>query len=263
MHLELNKIYQGDCLELMKELPDKSIDLILCDLPYGVTACKWDMVIPFDKLWENYHRIVKANGVIALTGQEPFASYLRISNIKNYKYDWIWDKVAGANFFNLSNRPFGTHETISIFSLSQNFTFNPIRVMRTEKSLRRDPVGSTRTVPNNSIAEHYNAKRTPTKINPDGKKHPISIIKFSRGEEKRIPGVKHPTRKPVALFEYLIKTYTNEGNLVLDNCIGSGTTALACLKLNRNFIGMEKEPKYIEIANKRIKEARAQIRLAI
>lgn len=248
---EVNKIYCGDCLEVMPNIPDKSIDMILCDLPYGTTACKWDIVIPFELLWKQYKRIIKDNGAIVLFGSEPFSSYLRLSNIKNYKYDWIWDKVAGANFMNLKNRPFKTHENILIFSKNSNFTFNPIKVPRTEKSIRRQPIGKERVIKGEGEVEFYNLKRINVHL-IGGLKHPIDIIRFSIHEKGRY-NFRHPTKKPVALFEYLIKTYTNEGDLVLDNCAGSGTTGVACKNLGRNYILIEKDREYCDIAEDRIR----------
>jgi len=254
--MELNKIYQGDCLKIMLDIPDKFIDMILCDLPYGTTACKWDTMIPFEPLWKQYKRIIKDNGVIVLTASQPFTTDLISSNREWFKYEWIWDKIVGANFMNLKNRPLKTHEEILIFSKTANFTFNPIRVSRSEKSLKRDKVGNVRirTRRKEHIVEHYNIKSVEKQsIIGDGKKHPIDIIQFSVFE-KGIYKFKHPTKKPVALFEYLIKTYTNEGDLVLDNCAGSGTTGVACKNLGRKFILIEKEEKYCRVAQKRLDE---------
>lgn len=257
-------ILHGDCLELMPDIPDKSVDMILCDLPYGTTACKWDTVIPFETLWEQYNRIIKDNGVIVLTGSEPFSSALRMSNLKNYKYEWVWNKIAGSNFMNLSNRPFKTHENILVFSNTPNFTFNPIRIKRSDKSLLRDKAGKKAIIKRaGHIIEHYNCKASNEGyLDADGKKHPVDIITFSKDERGRYK-FKHPTKKPVALFEYLIKTYTNEGDLVLDNCAGSGTTGVACERTNRKYILMEKEAKYIEVINFRISKEKEQVKLAI
>jgi len=253
--MEVNKIICGDCLEVMPNIPDKFIDMILCDLPYGTTACKWDIIIPFEPLWKEYKRIIKDNGVIVLTASQPFTSMLVMSNLKMFKYEWIWDKIQGSNFMNLKNRPLKTQEQILIFSKIANFTFNPIRVPRSEKSLKRHEAGIAvnRKFPRTHIVEHYNTKRPENlKLDIDGKKHPIDIIQFSTIEKGRY-NFKHPTKKPVALFEYLIKTYTNKGDLVLDNCAGSGTTGVACKNLGRNYILIEKESKYVEIAERRIK----------
>jgi len=259
------KLLKGDCLELMKDIPNGSIDMILADLPYGTTACKWDTIIPFEPLWMQYKRIIKDNGAIVLTASQPFTSALVMSNIKMFKYEWIWDKVVGANFMNLKNQPFKVHENILIFSKSANFAFNPIRINRTSESLKRDPVGKSRIISQKNRkdkAEHYNNKPINDIIlNKDGLKHPISIIKFSKiAKIKRYNSPnKHPTQKPTILFEYLIKTYTNEGDMVLDNVMGSCTTGIACLILKRNFIGMELNDKYFEIAEKRIEEHQRQL----
>lgn len=237
------KLYLGDCLEIMPNLETGSIDMILCDLPYGTTACKWDTIIPFDKLWEQYERIIKPNGAIVLFGSEPFSSYLRMSNIKNYRYDWIWNKNKGANPL-LSNRmPMKSHETISIFYKKLPL-YNP---QFTEgKPYKAPRTGGTIT--NNFIKS--NEKASFKQKDNNGKRHPLTIIDFSIHCGSKI----HPTQKPVALFEYLIKTYTNKGDTVLDNCIGSGTTAVACGNLERNCIGIEKDETYYNSAVKRIND---------
>ena len=231
----INTVIQGDCLELMKDIPDKSIDMILCDLPYGTTACKWDEVIPFEPLWEQYNRIIKDNGAIVLFGSEPFSSQLRMSNLKNYKYDWVWEKEQGANFMLCKYQPYKVHEMISIFSKKKHLYY-PIMV---EGKPYISGKGTSGDITNN-------VKKVQTKNN--GTRYPRSIIRFNT--EKR--NSKHPTQKPVALFEYLIKTYTNEGDVVLDNCAGSGTTGVACKNTGRNYILMEKEQEYIDIINKRL-----------
>ena len=227
----------GDCLELMKDIPDKSIDMILCDLPYGTTACKWDVIIPFDKLWEQYNRIIKPNSVIVLFGSEPFSSYLRMSNIKNYKYDWIWDKKKGGNIMNLKTQPYKVHENISIFNIHK---YNPIMESQKERTGKTYSKGEANGIKNYGDIRIYD------------KKYPKSIIEISNANQI---GKLHPTQKPVALLEYLIKTYTNENEIVLDNCMGSGTTGVACINTNRTFIGIEKDSTYFEIAKKRIEEA--------
>ena len=249
------EILLGDCLELMKDIPNGSIDMILADLPYGTTACKWDSIIPLEPLWKQYKRIIKDNGVIVLTASQPFTTKLISSNYEMFKYEWIWNKVGGSNFMNLKNRPFKTQENVLVFSKSAKFTFNPIRVYRTEKSLKRYKAGSIAIINSSGLyVEHYGVKKnTKAKLHEDGKKHPIDIITFSIHEKGRYK-IKHPTKKPVALFEYLIKTYTNENDLVLDNTAGSGTTAIACLKTNRQFIVMEKEQKYYDIILKRVED---------
>jgi len=236
----MNKVLQGDCLELMKNIPDKSIDMILCDLPYGTTACKWDTIIPFEPLWEQYKRIIKDNGAIVLFGSEPFSSNLRVSNLREYKYDWIWDKVRPSGFQIAKYVPMKRHEIISVFC-------NGTPTWYPQKEKRDKPIKGKVCSSSNSSPLKYNDGITRTYTD----KNPQSILVFSKQSDGKYV---HPTQKPVALFEYLIKTYTNEGDLVLDNCAGSGTTAIACINTNRNYILMEKEYEYIEIINKRIAE---------
>ncbi len=225
-------LLHGDCLELMKNIPDKSIDMILCDLPYGTTQCKWDIVIPFDKLWKQYNRIIKNNGAIVLFGSEPFSSKLRISNIDNYKYDWIWEKEQGVGQLNCKRRPLNKIENISVFNSKK---YNPqglIKCSIKKKASNTDVYGKQKD---------YVQKNT---------NYPINILKFKR----ELRGRFHPTQKPIALMKYLIETYTNEENIVLDNCMGSGSTGVACKNLNRDFIGMELDEKYFNIATKRIND---------
>jgi len=238
----INKIIQGDCLEVMKDIPDKSIDMILCDLPYGTTACKWDIIIPLEPLWEQYKRIIKDNGAIVLTASQPFTSDLVMSNIKMFKYEWIWGKDKGGNFANCKYQPMKIHENILIFGLGK-VNYFPIMEERLKKNIRKNKPRVNKS--NITGTEWYKAKS----LGDRPIKYPTSI-KFYNCVRKDFF---HPTQKPVALFEYLIKTYTNEGDLVLDNCIGSGTTAVACKKLNRNFIGIELNPEYVKIAEERIK----------
>ena len=241
------EILLGDCLELMKDIPNGSIDMILCDLPYGTTACKWDSIIDLDLLWNQYKRIIKDKGAIVLTASQPFTTKLISSNYEMFKYEIIWNKTHGANFFNLKNQPFKTHENIIIFG--HTITYNPIRESRTESSLKRYKKGVELKTPKGN-PEHYGTEINDSYILKDDK-HPSSIINISSKSEKR-NGIKHPTKKPTALFEYLIKTYTIEGDLVLDNTAGSGTTAIACLNTNRQFIVMEKEQKYYDMILKRV-----------
>ncbi len=248
----INQIIQGDCLEVMRGIPDKSVDMILCDLPYGTTACKWDTVIPFEPLWAHYRRLIKDNGAIVLMASQPFTTSLIASNMTMFKYCWVWEKTKAANFPNAPNMPLKLHEDICVFSLgtcangsSQRMTYNPQGVRSVNKIRER---------PQKYEGEH-NYKRPShqlkRKINIES--YPSSIIKIS--SEHNPP---HPTQKPVALFEYLIATYTQPGEIVLDNCIGSGTTAIAALNTGRFFIGIEKEPQYVEIARKRLEQAQAQ-----
>jgi len=235
-----NQVIQGDCLEVMKEIPDKSIDMILCDLPYGTTACKWDTIIPFEPLWEQYKRIIKDNGAIVLTASQPFTSALVMSNPNMFKYDLIWDKELSTGFLNANRMPLRSHEEVLVFYKNQP-TYNPQKNIG-EKNHSR---GKNKCKTNNLYGYHKIAEDNFTEL-----KHPKSVLNIRKEHPSKTI---HPTQKPVALFEYLIKTYTNEGETVLDNCAGSGTTGVACKNLNRNFILIEKEPEYIDIINKRLK----------
>ena len=236
--LNINQVYQGDCLEVMKQIPDKSIDMILCDLPYGTTACKWDTIIPFEPLWEQYKRIIKDNGAIVLTASQPFTSALVMSNNKMFKYEWIWDKAKATGHTLCNKRPLKSHENILVFSNGKE-TYNPIMGKGNPYNGRKN------------IKQSEEWKMGIKRNDNDGQRFPRSVFYEKSGDRN----VKlHPTQKPVALFEYLIKTYTNEGDLVLDNCAGSGTTAIACINLNRNYILIEKEPKYVDIIRERLKQ---------
>ena len=228
----------GDCLEKMTAIPDKSIDMILCDLPYGTTACKWDVVIPFEPLWEQYRRIIKDRGAIVLFGSEPFSSYLRMSNIKQYKYDWVWNKKKGGNPLLSKVQPIKTSETISVF---HGGVYYPIMTPRDKPKSR----GSNKGIASETTGNAFMENKTYTEY------YPKNIIEFSNASQVN---KLHPTQKPVALLEYLIKTYTREGETVLDNCMGSGSTGVACINTGRNFIGIEKDDKYFEIAKNRIEE---------
>ncbi len=233
-------IYHADCLELMVQLPDNCIDMVLCDLPYGVTARnKWDVVIPFEKLWEQYHRICKQNAAMVFTAVQPFASMLVVSNLKEFKYEWIWEKQQGTGFLNAKKQPLRNHEQILVFYKEQP-TYNP-------QFTKGKPYKCTSGQGSMNYGEQINVV-----TDNNGYRYPLTIQKFTYDGEKL-----HPTQKPLALFEYLIKTYTNEGDVVLDNCLGSGTTAVACKKLNRNCIGIEREEKYVNIALKRVAEVSA------
>lgn len=241
---EKNKTYLGDCLELMPQMESGMFDMILCDLPYGTTACKWDSIIPFEPLWEQYSRIIKPNGVIVLFGSEPFSSVLRMSNIKNYKYDWIWEKSHTANFAVAKYVPLRNHENISVF-YKKKPTYNPQMVVGEMVNKR---IGK-------KIAERVKESFLTNK--PDilenvknNKYYPKTIQFFKSGARCKSL---HPTQKPVALFEYLIKTYTNENELVLDNCAGSGTTGEACYNTGRNYMQIEKEQKYFDLILEREK----------
>ena len=248
--LEINKVYQGDCLEVMKDIDDKSIDMILCDLPYGTTACKWDVIIPFEPLWGQYKRIIKDNGAIVLTASQPFTSALVMSNIKNFKYCWVWKKSTSSNFLQSNYQPRKIHEDICVFSkynasyTKNNNKMNYYPIMWGSQAYQINENNNKPKSWIGKMSKNYNVKVT----NISGQKFPESIIEFRSDKDKL-----HPTQKPVALFEYLIKTYTNEGDLVLDNCAGSGTTAVACINTKRNWIGIEKDEEYCKIARERIK----------
>ncbi len=228
---------QGDCLELMKDIPDGSVDMILADLPYGTTACKWDTIIPFEPLWEQYKRIIKPNGAIVLTASQPFTSALVMSNPKMFKYSWVWNKSLAGNGILAKHQPLKIHEDVLIFAKNRaNYTPE----MRKGKARYKGGIKDNHGTFNGSTAPRVWSDEY----------YPVSILDFSGASMRSIRT--HPTQKPVSLFEYLIKTYTNEGDLVLDNVAGSGTTGVACQNLNRNFILMEQEPEYVEIIKKRL-----------
>jgi DNA modification methylase len=242
-----NKILHGDCLELMKDIPNGSIDMILADLPYGTTACKWDTIIPFAPLWEAYDRVIKPNGAIVLFGSEPFSSALRMSNIKNYKYDWIWEKNIASNFMGTKYQPLKYFENISVFNKHHYY---PIKELKTSKtSIERFKYKLKGSDKKKDILGGFlddgKAREFDNKMNFPNSIRKINVV-------PRYKGTLHPTQKPVELFQYLIKTYTNECETVLDNTAGSGTTAIACLEENRNFIVIEKEFEYYEIIKKRV-----------
>ena len=317
--IELNTIYNEDCLEGMKKIPDKSVDMILCDLPYGTTACKWDTIIPFEPLWEQYERIIKSKGNIVLTSSQPFTSKLIASNLDMFRHEWIWEKDNGTNFLSAKKIPFKVHENVVVFGYkANNKGMFPLSrgYMMSEKEKSGLSTKDFKKILGNDMASHYftngeqfciptkknylklqqgtglfsrpweklkeiydeeNKSHTynpqMTKGNPyisgtganvgvygetkkvvtenkTGDRYPRSVIKFN--SEKGL----HPTQKPVPLFEYLIKTYTNEGGTVLDNCMGSGTTAIACMNTNRNFIGFELDETYYNLSLQRIAEVK-------
>lgn len=242
------ELIQGDCLEKMKDIPDKSIDMILCDLPYGTTACKWDTVIPFEPLWEQYKRLIKDNGAIVLTASQPFTSALVMSNTRLFKYDWCWRKPRGTGHLNAKKQPLRDKEDILVFYKNQP-VYNPqyekgepYTALKGGKASKVSDKGKTTYGKFMNGCEFRNDN--------DGFRYPKQVLEFGVVER----GTVHPTQKPVPLFEYLIRTYTNEGDTVLDNCMGSGTTGVACKNLNRNFIGIELDPEYFKIAEKRINE---------
>jgi DNA modification methylase len=233
-----NRLLHGDCLELMQDIPDKSIDMILCDLPYGTTACKWDVIIPFEPLWKEYKRIIKDRGCIALFGSEPFSSYLRMSNIKNYKYDWIWNKKIPSGMSYAKFQPMRQHEIISIFNSNVYYP----QMIKRDKPIKAGGMSKGETTNNQKLKALHKTYDL---------KFPSTIIDFMKIRQDSV----HPTQKPVTLLEYLIKTYTLENEIVLDNCMGSGSTGVACINTNRNFIGIEKDETFFNIAKRRIEEA--------
>lgn len=241
------KLYKGDCLEVMKKIPDNKVDMILCDLPYGTTACSWDIIIPFDKLWIQYKRIIKDKGAIVLFGSEPFSSMLRVSNIKMFKYDWIWKKNNVTGFQTAKIKPLKEHEIISVFSKSMcssgnknNMVYYPQNVtsVRKEKIVGRKPKYNGQR--KKQEGKHYIS---------EGENYPKSILCYSRDNVSV-----HPTQKPIELLEYLIKTYTKENETVLDNCMGSGSTGVACINTGRKFIGIEQDEHFYKVSCGRIKQ---------
>ena len=244
-------LFHGDCLEIMKNIEDESIDMILCDLPYGTSACKWDSVIPFEPLWEQYSRIIKPFGAIVLFGSEPFSSALRLSNLDMYKYDWKWEKPNGANFLNFKYQPAKVHEDIMVFGKSAtsyskngNMIYNP---QMTEGTPYNQKSGQQRQDNGHVLGSTVRSPIKQVYTENNGTRYPRSIQRFPLDKDKL-----HPTQKPVALLEYLVKTYTNEGNIVLDNCMGSGSTGVACVNTNRRFIGIELDENYFNIAKERM-----------
>ena len=238
------KLYLGDCLEVMDRLIEEGIvvDAIICDPPYGTTACKWDTVIPFEPMWERLNKLIKPNGAIVLFGSEPFSSALRMSNIKNYKYDWIWQKEQGTGQLNAKRMPLRNTENISVFYKKQ-CTYNP-------QFKKDNPYKSDRCTYSKNIESTYGKQVDRVITINEGYRYPVTTIKFNRELKNRF----HSTQKPIDLMEYLIKTYTNEGELVLDFTMGSGSTGVACLNTNRKFIGIELEEKYFNISINRIFE---------
>ena len=235
------KLYNGDCLEVMDRLIDEGVkvDCILTDPPYGTTACKWDTIIPFDKMWERLNKLIKPNGAIVLFGSEPFSSALRMSNIKNYKYDWVWDKKKAGNIMLCKYQPMKITENVMIFN---KHNYYPIMELRDKvKKSKCYGIGETMggTLKDNSLKIYTH-------------RYPKNILSFSNANQK---GKAHPTQKPVDLLEYLIKTYTNENETVLDFTMGSGSTGVACMNTNRKFVGIELDKNYFDIASKRIEEA--------
>lgn len=234
--LELNRIYQRDCIEGMRLIPDKSIDMILCDLPYGTTRNKWDTVIPFEPLWEQYERVIKDNGAIVLTASQPFTTKLISSNLKHFRYCWVWEKSRFSNQMLAKKQPLKIHEDICVFYKKQP-KYNPQGLVYLGKETKQGE----------RVTDNVGGGKRKSSYFQEWTNYPKSIQKF-KSEGKTV----HPTQKPVELFRYLIKTYTDVGDIVLDNCMGSGTTAVASTQLNRNFIGFETETEYVQIANQRL-----------
>lgn len=237
------ELWQGDCLELMKKVHDKSVGMILCDLPYGTTRCRWDSTIPFEPLWEQYERIIKDNGAIVLFGSQPFTSVLVCSNIKLFKYEWIYEKTQPSGHLNAKRMPMKYHENILVFYKKQP-TYNPIKTHGHKRKQSKGQIIGAEQVGDGCYGVQTGANYDSTD------RYPKSIQCFSNGlmKQKSV----HPTQKPVELLEYMIKTYTNEGDTVLDNCMGSGSTGVACVRTGRSFIGMELDEKYFDIAKQRI-----------
>lgn len=241
-----NQIINADCMDILKQLPDKCIDAIICDLPYGTTACSWDSIIPFDKLWEQYKRIRKDNTPIVLFGSEPFSTYLRMSNIQEFRYDWVWNKFKGGNPLLAKKQPIKITENISIFG--NNIKYYPLMVDRDIPKKRGSNKGRVSEINNNAFVENKTYYQY----------YPKNLLNFSNANQNdKI----HPTQKPVALLEYLIKTYSNEGDLILDNCSGSGTTAIASHNLKRRFICIERDTDYYNASVERLKIAQSQLKL--
>jgi len=229
------QLIEGDCLEVLPTMADQSIDAIICDLPYGTTVCKWDAVIPFEPLWEQYKRVIKPKGAIVLFGSQPFTTSLISSNLKWFKYEWIWEKSRATGFLDCKLKPLNNYESVLVFCNGKTI-YNPQMVKGKLHTNGRVGTGP---------AQVY-GKFSDRKLSKTDLYYPKRIIKFTTED-----GL-HPTQKPVALLEYLIKTYTNEGDTVLDNCMGSGTTGAACRNIGRNFIGIEKDPGYFQVAKQRI-----------
>jgi len=240
------ELLHGDCLDVMSTIESGSIDAIITDPPYGTTACKWDSVIDFELMWEQLNRIIKPNGAIVLFGSEPFSSALRISNIKNYKYDWVWEKENGSNFATVKYQPFKVHEIISVFGdFPLSYTKSGIKNYNPQFAKGKPYNTKRKACEREQMRSGLNKE---TELKNEGVRYPRSVLKF-----KTVRGGLHPTQKPVALMEYLISTYTNENETVLDFTMGSGTTGVAAKNTNRNFIGIEQDESYFEIAEERIK----------
>jgi len=238
------KLLKGDCLVRMKEIPDKSVDAIITDIPYGTTNCVWDSVIPFAPMWEQLKRIIKPNGAIVLFGSQPFTSALIMSNVKMFKYEWVWEKTQATGYLDSKRKPMKAHENILVFCEKQS-SYYP---QKTFGHKRKTTLARHKQNTATNQAEIYGKADTFTDYDTT-ERYPRTVVLFKSDKQTE---AYHPTQKPVALIEYLIKTYTNEGEIVLDFTMGSGTTGIACLNTNRSFIGIEKDEKYFSIAKDRI-----------
>ena len=258
---EVYKLYNGDCLEVMDKLIKEGIkvDSIITDIPYGTTKCKWDSVIPFDEMWNRLNKLIKPNGAIVLFGSEPFSSALRMSNIKNYKYDWKWDKVTGGGHLNAKHRPMQRFEDVIVFSKNKH-SYNPQMEELTEEEYKKKiaKIPKERHHISNSelTGKRYELPLLEQNLEDYKKRYPSNILVYSK-YMKECNNVRrvHPTQKPVDLLEYLVKTYTNEDGVVLDFTMGSGSTGVACMNANRRFIGIELNKDYFEIGKNRIEES--------
>ena len=250
--LELDTIYNEDCLEGMKQIPDGTIDAVICDLPYGYIESEWDVQIPLDKLWEQYRRIVKPDGVVVLFGNEPFASQIRLSNVEWYRYDWYWNKTKFANYALAPYMPIKDIETISVFSQGTIAPNSKIKMPYNPQGTKQCHI----EISNKPCDEAYRPNRKPSSYTQTATNYPRQLLTFANDTDNI-----HPTQKPVDLLRYLVLTYTNEGDTVLDNCMGSGTTAIACIKERRHFIGFELSKEYFDKAVRRIKAEQAQLTL--
>lgn len=244
------ELHIGDCLEVMKSIPGGSVDLILCDLPYGTTACKWDSVIPFGPLWEQYRRISKPSAAIVLTAAQPFTTALIASNMREFSYTWVWDKKFAANFVQAKRMPLRVHEDVVVFCKSGKMPAYFPQITQRDKPIKKGGNRQSAAIP---IRQTETAAAFAASGKTYDEKFPETIIEFNCREGRGL----HPTQKPVALMEYLIRTYTNEGDTVLDNCMGSGTTGVACINTGRRFIGIEMDAGYFQVAQGRIMEAAA------
>ena len=244
----MTQLFLGDCLDVMKDLPDNEIDLILCDLPYQMISCDWDSLIPLEPLWKQYNRIAKENAAMVFTASQPFTTILISSNIKNFRYEWIWEKPQGTNPMAAKFMPLKSHENILVFYRKKP-TYNP-------QMWQSTPYSGFKSNTKN-IGEAYGNLKSQHRDNTDGSRYPKTVLKFK--QEKGY----HPTQKPVPLMEYLIKTYSNEGDLVLDNTLGSGTTGVAAIQCNRRFIGIESDKSYYDIAMKRIQQAEKEKEMSL